>query len=128
MMIMKRLMMAIAIALTMTMGAFHVSASTPASQSKSVTESLWKALPETLVVKQTATLDDGKTLTLYYKKTGNQCEVYTDADLKGLTVNDLTRLKESAFSIVTAAKGRCVYSVPVSKVRNMVKQAVNRYL
>ncbi|MDE6447566.1 MAG: hypothetical protein K2L35_04540 [Muribaculaceae bacterium] len=125
---MKKFLMTLVIAMTMSFVGFSVSAASPKNSSSDFVGNVWKSLPETLVVKQEATLGNGQVITIYYKKSGDQCEVYTPDNVSGLTVNALSDLKESDFSIAMSAKGRKVFTAPFSKVRRLVKQAVNTYL
>ena len=120
--------MALVIAMTMSLPVFSASAASPKSSSSDLVENIWESLPEIMVVKQKATLVNGRTVTIYYKKSGDQCEVYTADNVSDLTINDLASVKESDFDIATSVKGRLLFSAPFSKVRRMVKTAVNSYL
>lgn len=125
---MKRFIIAFAIVMTVLTVGFSASAATPRKTQSNLVENIWKSLPETLVVKQEATLHNGQTVTVYYKKSGDRCEVYSADKVAHLTVDDLASVKESNFDITTSVKGQLLFSAPFSKVRRMVKQAVNTYL
>lgn len=128
--IMKKIIFALVLAVVALVSAPSASAAKTSDSTKSSNpvEQLWNALPDVLIVKQTATLNNGKSVTIYYKKAGNQCEVYTPSDITGLNVDDLTNLEKSDFSIATSTEGRKVYTAPFSTVRKIVKRAVNSYL
>lgn len=126
---MKKVLLVLMMAMTMTFAGFQASAApTPKQTSSNLVENIWSSLPEILVVKQVATLSDGRAITVFYKKSGNQCEVYSPDDLKGLSIADLSGLKKSEFAITSSAKGRLIYTAPISNVRKVIKQAVIRYL
>lgn len=125
---MKKFLSILVIAATMLVAGFSASAATPKNSSSDLVGKLWKSLPETLVVKQEATFDNGKTITIYYKKSGDQCEVYTADNVSNLTIQDLADAKESNFGITTSVKGHRVFTAPFSKVRRIVKSVVNTYL
>lgn len=99
----------------------------PKAQSKS-TSSIAAMLPTQLVVEQTATLANGKTVTIYYKKSGNMCEVYSDADLRGYGINDVISLSATNFRVVSAPKGKLLYKTTMSNAGKIVKSIVNTYL
>ncbi len=101
--------------------------STPAGAEKTGI-SLIEKMPVNLVVKQTATLKDGRSVTIYYKKEGGYVEVLSDSNLKGYSVDDLLNLKSTTFSLASSAKGTSLYRMPVSKACSLFKQMVNLYL
>ena len=125
---MKKVLFVLMIAMTVSFAGFRASGATTGKASSDLVENIWKSLPETLVVKQVATLGDGRAITIFYKKAGNQCEVYSSDDISGFSINDLTGLKKSDFTIAASVKGKMIYTAPVSKVRQIVKKAVIRYL
>ncbi|MDE6298709.1 MAG: hypothetical protein K2M10_03565 [Muribaculaceae bacterium] len=105
------------------------NASAPAAANVAATStSLLSMVPETLVVEQTATLANGQTVTIYYKKTGNLCEVFSNDNLTGYTINDLVSLKSTSFRVVTEPKGKRVYHTTVAKAGKIIKSLVNAYL
>lgn len=90
--------------------------------------SLIEKMPVNIVVKQTATLKDGRSVTIYYKKEGGYVEVFSDSSLKGYTVDDLLSLESTTFSLAKSAMGTSIYRMPVSKACSLFKQMVNLYL
>ncbi len=107
---------------------FTPMAAQAAPKEKTTVTSLISALPAELVVKQVATLTDGREVTIYYKKAGDFCEIYSDSNLKGYTESDLLKLNSTSFSISRGVKGECLYRCPVAKALKIFKSLVNTYL
>lgn len=91
-------------------------------------KSLFSLIPVSIVVEQTATLDDGRHITVYYQKNGDQCEIYSECDLNGYNISDLAALQSTSFRIVSNVKGKRVYSTSFTQARKLFKQLVNQYL
>ncbi|MDE5877566.1 MAG: hypothetical protein K2H47_08765 [Muribaculaceae bacterium] len=91
-------------------------------------KSLLSLIPVSIVVEQTATLGDGRHITVYYQKNGDQCEIYSECDLNGYNVSDLASLQSTSFRIVNSVKGKRVYSTSFAQARKLFKQLVNQYL
>lgn len=72
---MKQLLMTLMVVLMSMMTSTLASAKTDKNSVK-------KMVPQNNVVKQTTEFNDGRTLTIYYKKSGMQCEVYSPCDAK----------------------------------------------
>ena len=92
-----------------------------ASTDKQPVSSLLAAIPTELVVKQIATLNDGKEVTIYYKKVGDFCEIYSDNNLKGYTENDLLKLTSTSFSFATEVKGDRIFRCSIEKALKIFK-------
>lgn len=92
------------------------------------TSSLLALVPSSLVVEQTLTLSNGENITVFYKKEGNNCELYSEHDLSGYTINDLARLKSTGFRLVSKPKGKCVYRTSFTQAKKLIKSLVNAYL
>lgn len=108
---------------------FCGAAASAAPRSNSNTSaSITSMLPAQMVVEQTATLANGKTVTIYYKKSGDVCEVYSNADLKGYGIDDLVSMTSTNFRLVSAPKGKLVYKTTVAKASRIIKSLVNTYL
>lgn len=99
----------------------------PKARSKSKS-SISAMLPANIVVEQTATLSNGKTVTIYYKKAGSVCEVYSNADLRGYGINDVLSLTSTHFRIVSAPQGKLLYTTTLTRAGKIVKSLVNTYL
>lgn len=119
-----------AVVTLLTASSLFASASNSAAPAASVKNniSLIEKIPVNIVVKQTASLKDGRSVTIYYKKEGGYVEVFSDSNLKGYTIDDLLNLESTTFSLATSAKGTSLYRMPVSKACSLFKQMVNRYL
>lgn len=85
-------------------------------------------IPSSIVVEQTSALSDGRTVTVYYKKSGDLCEVYTADNLNGYTVNDLAKLKSSNFRVVSGVKGKRVYSTTTAKAAKLLSTVLAQCL
>lgn len=108
-----------------------VSSSANAANSSTEKDNISKIvsmIPSSIVLEQTADLGNGKYVTVYYKKDGDNCEVYSECNLKGYSVDDLTSLRSTSFRIVSQPKGKRVYHISVAKARKIVKRLVNCYL
>ena len=85
-------------------------------------------LPVDIIVKQTASLKDGRSVTVYYQKNGGYVEVFSDSNLKGYTIDDLLSLESTTFTLASSVKGTSILRMPVSKACSLFKQMVNLYL
>ena len=106
-----------------------VMASTPAS-AKTGTERVAPRLtyPTNIVVKQTTHFTDGRTLTIYYKKAGDVCELYSPDQLTDYNMDDATKIRSTTFEVVDNVEGRLVRKATVREVRRLVRQLVKQYL
>lgn len=73
--------------LTLMVALISVMASTPAA-AKSCKNELKNNVPTNLIVKQTTQFSDGRTLVIYYKKQGMNCEVYSPCNADDYSVSD----------------------------------------
>lgn len=101
--------------------------STPAS-AKTDKNAVKKMVPTNIVVKQTTTFNDGRTLTIYYKKSGMQCEVYSPCNAKDYDVADAAKIKSTNFEVVDKTEGKLYRKASVSEVSGIIKKLVNQYL
>lgn len=99
----------------------------PKAESKS-SGKIAAMLPSQIVLEQTATLANGKTVTIYYKKSGSVCEIYSYSDLRGYGINDILSLSATNFRVVSSPKGKLLYKTTLSKAGKIVKSIVNTYL
>ena len=104
-----------------------MTTSTSAS-AKTDRSDLRQMVPTNIVVKQTTQFNDGRTLTIYYKKRGEQCEVYSPCDAGDYNMNDAQKIKSTTFEVVDHVEGRLYRKASVTEVARVIKQAVNRYL
>ena len=118
---MKNLIVSLMIAL------MSVMTSTPAvaKNSKSAVKNL---IPKTIVVKQTTKFNDGRTLVIYYKKQGANCEVYSPCEAKDYDVSDASKIKKTQFEVVNQVEGKLYRKASIAEVSRLIKNLVNQYL
>ena len=104
-----------------------VMASTPVS-AKSNKSELKKSVPTNLIVKQTTVFSDGRTLVVYYKKLGVNCEVYSPCDAKDYSMSDASKIKSTNFEVVDEVEGKLYKKASVGEVTRFIKRMVNKYL
>lgn len=85
-------------------------------------------MPKNIIVKQTTLFVDGRTITLYYRKQGNQCEVYSPCSEKDYNLDDAKKIKSTSFEVVDHVEGRLYRKVSVGEVTKLIKRLVNQYL
>ena len=113
--------------LTLMVALMSVMASTPAAAKSSSNE--WKKdLPTNLIVKQTTRFSDGRTLVIYYKKQGTNCEVFSPCSVDDYSVNDASKIKSTNFEVVDKVEGKLYRKASVDEVRRLIKKLVNQYL
>ena len=113
--------------LTLMVALMSVMASTPAAAKSSSNE--WKKdLPTNLIVKQTTRFSDGRTLVIYYKKQGTNCEVFFFFFLFYFIVNYASKIISTNFEVVDKVEGKLYRKASVDEVRRLIKKLVNQYL
>lgn len=118
---MKKLIFSLMIAL------MSVIASTPAVAKNSKND-VTNLVPKNIVVKQTTQFKDGRTLVIYYKKQGNNCEVYSPCEAKDYDVTDASRIKTTHFEVVNQVEGKLYRKASIAEVAKLIKSLVNQYL
>ena len=113
--------------LTLMIALMSVMASTPVI-SKSNKSELKKSVPTNLIVKQTTLFNDGRTLVVYYKKQGTNCEVYSPYNAKDYNVSDASKIKSTNFEVVDKVEGKLYKKASVGEVTRFIKRMVNKYL
>ena len=113
--------------LTLMVAFMSVMASTPAAAKNSKNE-LKKNVPTNLVVKQTTQFTDGRTLVVYYKKQGTNCEVYSPCDANDYNVSDASKIKSTNFEVVDKVEGKLYKKASVGEITRFIKRMVNKYL
>lgn len=78
-------------------------------------------IPVTIIVKQTITFNDGKTISVYYKKDGDVCKIYSKADLTNYSEDDLNRVKSTNFEVVDEVEGKCILTKKTNDVLKLAK-------
>ena len=102
-------------------------ASTPVS-AKSNKKNVKDLIPTNIVVKQTTQFNDGRTLTIYYKKSGMQCEVYSPCNANDYNVSDASKIKSTNFEVVDKVEGKLYKRASIGEVTRLIKRLVNQYL
>lgn len=64
-------------------------------------------IPANLIVKQSITFDDGKTVVVFYEKKGQNCKLYSKSDISKYNLGDLSRIKSSNFEKTDHVEGKC---------------------
>lgn len=101
-------------------------ASTPAVAKSSGNE--WKGnVPENVIVKQTTKFNDGRTLVIYYKKQGTNCEVYSPCNADDYDVNDASKVQSTNFEVVDKVEGKFYRKATVGEIARFFKTLVNQY-
>ena len=115
------MILSLMIALMSVMASMPVSAKTDKKAVKNL-------VPQSIVVKQTARFDDGRTLTIYYKKSGTQCEVYSPCNANDYDMGDAAKIKSTNFEVVDRVEGKLYRKASIGEVTRLVKRLVNQYL
>lgn len=102
-------------------------ASTPVS-AKSNKKNVADQVPTNIVVKQTTHFNDGRTLTIYYKKNGMQCEVYSPCNANDYNMSDASKIKSTNFEVVDKVEGKLYKKASIGEVATLIKKLVNKYL
>ena len=118
---MKQLILSLMIVLMSMVASTPVSAK---SNKKSVTDQV----PTNIVVKQTTRFNDGRMLTIYYKKSGMQCEVYSPCNASDYNMSDASKIKSTNFEVVDKAEGKLYKKASIGEVTRLIKRLVNQYL
>ncbi len=117
---MKQLFLSLILALMSVMVSVPASATT-GNKVKSM-------MPQNIIVKQTTQFSDGRTLTLYYKKAGTRCEVYSPCEAKDYDVADAAKIKTTSFEVVDCVEGKLYRKASIGEVTKLIKRLVNQYL
>lgn len=78
-------------------------------------------VPANIIVKQTVTFDDGKTIELFYEKRGENCKLYSTSNINKYGVTDLYRIKSTNFEKTDHVEGKCYANRTVKALIAMAK-------
>lgn len=124
---MKKFFAILCIALMSAFAAATASATTGNETTSAVNEqSLKFDIPINIILKQTITFTDGKTITVYYQKEGNVCHLYSNVDVTKYSEEDLNRIKSTSFEIADRVKGKCLLSRKMSDVLKFAKSVLGK--
>lgn len=83
------------------------------------------SVPANIIVKQTITFDDGKTIEVFYEKKGQDCKLYSTADISKYGMADLYRIKSTNFEKANHVEGKCyatrTVKALIAMARNFLK-------
>lgn len=113
--------------ITLMIALMSVMASTPAN-AKTGKNDVMNLVPTSVVVKQTTQFNDGRVLTIYYKKNGNQCEVYSPCNANDYDMSDAAKIKSTNFEVVDKVEGKLYRKASVGEMTRLIKRLVNQYL
>jgi len=91
------------------------------------TKEVKEMIPQNIIVKQTTHFNDGRTLTVYYKKQGNQCEVYSPCNEKDYNMNDVKGIKSTNFEVVQKTEGKLYRKATMGEVMRFMKEIMDNY-
>lgn len=103
-MIMKHLVI-IMMTVLMSMSASAFAGTITDMASKNKTEKV--NVPSNIVIKQTITFDDGKTIEVFYEKKGEDCKLYSKTDVSKFGASDLLSIKSTNFEKTDHVEGKC---------------------
>ena len=118
---MRQLFLTLMVVLMSMMASTPVSATSGKSNDK-------KMVPTNIVVKQTTHFNDGRTLTIFYKKSGMQCEVYSPCNVNNYHLDDASKIKSTNFEVVERVEGKLYRKASFGEVTRLIKRLVNKYL
>ncbi len=82
-------------------------------------------IPQNIIVKQTTHFNDGRTLVIYYKKQGMQCEVYSPCDKKNYSMKDASKIESTNFEVVDKTEGKLYRKATLKEIMNLARQLMN---
>ena len=83
-------------------------------------------IPANLIIKQTVTFNDGKTITVYYQKEGSTCRMYSKTDVTKYKQSDLNRIKSTNFEVTDHIEGKCIVTKKTSDVISFAKSMLKQ--
>lgn len=107
------------IAMLMSISLSSFAGTTTSTVANTKTEKV--SIPTSLIIKQTITFDDGKTIEVFYEKKGQNCKLYSTADINKYGVTDLYRIKSTNFEKTDHVEGKCYASRTVNALIAMAK-------
>lgn len=77
---------------------------------------------QNIIVKQTTYFDNGRVLTIYYKKQGNQCMIYSPCDVNVYTKDDISKIKSTNLEVVDKTEGKLYRKATMGEIIRVFKQ------
>ena len=118
---MKKLLFVLMVAL------MSVMASTPGIAKIAEGNVMMNVIPANLIVKQTTQFNDGRTLVIYFKKQGMDCELYSPCNANDYSVDDASMIKSANFEMVDKVEGKLYKKATLGEVTQFIKQMVDLY-
>lgn len=78
-------------------------------------------IPTNLIVKQTITFTDGKSIQVFYQKEGDTCRIYSKEDVTRYSESDLNRIKSTHFEIADHCEGKCLLTRKATDILSLAK-------
>ena len=78
-------------------------------------------VPANLIIKQSITFDDGKTIIVFYEKEGETCKLYSTSNVSKYGISDLWRVKSTNFEKTNHAEGKCYATKSVTGLIALAK-------
>ena len=119
---MKQLILSLILAL------MSVMVSMPAGATTGNKNNVMEMVPQNIIVKQTTQFNDGRTLIIYYKKHGSQCEVYSPCDEKNYSMGDVSKIQSTNFEVVEKTEGKLYRKATIKEVLSLMRRLANRCL
>lgn len=116
--------MTLLIAMLMSFGTSTFAATTSAHTT--VENNMMLSIPTNIIVKQTITFNDGKTIAVYYKKEGDVCKLYSDTDITKYKEKDLNRIKSTNIEITDHTEGKCIMTKKTNDVISLAKEMTKK--
>ena len=107
------------IAMLMSISLSSFAGTKTSTAGKNKTEKV--SVPANVVVKQTVTFDDGKTIELFYEKRGEVCKLYSTSNINKYGVTDLYHIKSTNFEKTDHVEGKCYASRTVNALIAMAQ-------
>ena len=109
----------IAVLMSISLSSF---AGTTTSTTDNKKSTLTVNVPTNIIVKQSITFDDGKMIEVFYEKKGQDCRLYSTANLNNYGITDLYHIKSTNFEKVDHVEGKCYVSKTVKSLIAMAKE------
>lgn len=112
----------IMIAMLMSISLSSFAGTKTSTASKSSTKNI--SVPANIVIKQTITFEDGKTIEVFYEKKGQDCKLYSTSNISKYGVSDLYRIKSTNFEKTDHVEGKCYATRTVKALIAMARGAL----
>lgn len=107
------------IAMLMSFGTSTFAGTTTTTNDIIVSQKI--SIPVNIIIKQTITFKDGKSISVYYKKEGDICKLYSQTDITKYKESDLSRIKSTNFEIADSTEGKCIMTKKTKDVISLAK-------